>query len=117
MPRDAAVVAYADVREIMISDVRQKIRRVVPAVGRMGSASSRTRPASTSNPTSISVVASLQPLPDGKTAGLVVARGRFNEVKIEALMREHGAQVEDYNGKRVIENRQRAADRSAIRWR
>ena len=34
-------------------------------------------------------------------AGMVLARGRFDEVKIEALMREHGAHVEDYSGKRV----------------
>ena len=35
-------------------------------------------------------------------AGMVLARGRFDETKIEALMREHGAQVEDYNGKRLV---------------
>src|SRR5262249_45554223 len=35
-------------------------------------------------------------------AGMVLARGRFNETKIESLMREHGAQVEDYRGKRLI---------------
>ena len=35
-------------------------------------------------------------------AGMVLARGRFDAVKIEALMREHGAQVEDYKGKRLI---------------
>ena len=29
-----------------------------------------------------------------KGAGMVLARGRFDQVKIEALMREHGAQVE-----------------------
>lgn len=33
---------------------------------------------------------------------MVLARGRFNETKIEALMREHGAGVEDYRGKRLI---------------
>ena len=33
---------------------------------------------------------------------MVLARGRFAEVKIEALMREHGAQVELYKGKRLI---------------
>jgi hypothetical protein len=49
-----------------------------------------------------SVVASLQPQPDGSTGGLVIARGRFSDVKIEALMREHGAQVEEYNGNRII---------------
>jgi hypothetical protein len=35
-------------------------------------------------------------------AGLVLARGRFDETKIEALMREHGAHVETYNGKRLV---------------
>ena len=34
--------------------------------------------------------------------GLVVARGVFDAVKIEALMREHGAQVQEYKGKRLI---------------
>ena len=35
-------------------------------------------------------------------SGLVLARGVFDDVKIEALMREHGAQVQDYKGKRLI---------------
>ena len=34
--------------------------------------------------------------------GLILARGRFNDVKIESLMREHGATVEDYKGVRMI---------------
>jgi hypothetical protein len=33
---------------------------------------------------------------------MVLARGRFDVVKIEALMREHGAQVESYKGKRLV---------------
>ena len=103
IPRDAAIVAYADVREIMTSEVREKILRAVqlPANGQ----------AQFQDQTGINIesdidraVASLQQLADGTTAGLVIARGRFNEVKIEALMREHGAQVQDYNGKRLIEN-------------
>ncbi len=41
---------------------------------------------------------------DGSTpgAGLVLARGTFDEGKIEALMREHGARVESYKNKRLI---------------
>ncbi len=34
--------------------------------------------------------------------GVVLARGRFDEVKIEGLMREHGARVDVYKGKRLI---------------
>ena len=103
VPRDAAIVAYADVREIMTSDVRQKIRRAVPLPGN-GQAQFQDQTGINIESDIDRVVASLQPHADGTTAGLVLARGRFNDVKIEALMREHGAQVEEYNGKRVIEN-------------
>jgi hypothetical protein len=88
----------------MTSDVRQKIRRVVPAPG-VGQAQFEDQTGINIESDIDRVVASLQPLAGGTMAGLVIARGRFNEVKIEGLMREHGAQVEDYNGKRVIENR------------
>jgi hypothetical protein len=33
---------------------------------------------------------------------LVVARGRFDQVRIEGLVREHGGEVSDYQGVRVI---------------
>jgi hypothetical protein len=105
VPRDAAVVAYADVREIMLSDVRQKLRRVVPSGAPGGTDGQRQFREQTGIDIESDidhVVASLQPRPDGKMAGLVVARGRFSDVKIEALMRQHGGQVADYAGKRVI---------------
>ena len=98
VPRDAAVVAYANVHEIMTSELRQKLRRAIPDARRTASRSSRTRPASTSKPTSTRVVACLSPDAGGAKpsgAGMVLARGRFDEAKIEALMREHGAHVED----------------------
>src|SRR5256884_5541915 len=93
IPRDAAIVAYADVREIMTSEVRQKIRRAIPLPGN-GQAQFQDETGINIESDIDRVVASLQQLADGTTAGLVVARGRFNDVKIEALMREHGAQVE-----------------------
>jgi hypothetical protein len=116
LPRDAAVLAYADVRDIMTAEVRQKIRRAVPLPGN-GQARFQDQTGINIESDIDRVVASLQPLADGTTAGLVVARGRFNDVKIEALMREHGAQVEDYNGKRLIENHdvpQQAGDTLAL---
>jgi hypothetical protein len=102
VPRDAAVVAYAQVREIMISDVRQRIRRIVPPGAENGQRQFQDQTGIDIESDIDHVVASLQPRPDGQMAGLVVARGRFSDVKIEALMREHGAEVEEYNGKRVI---------------
>lgn len=103
VPRNATVIAYADVREIMTSDVRQRIRRAVP-IPENGQHQFLEQTGIDIESDIDRVVASLQPTSDGETAGLVLARGRFSDVKIEALMREHGAQVVDYNGKRLIEH-------------
>jgi hypothetical protein len=99
--RDASVVAFANVREIMTSDVWQRVRRQssFPDYGQ--------RPFEDQTGIDIEsdidyVIASLRPRPEGDTAGLVVARGRFSDVKIEAFMRERGASVEEHNGRRVI---------------
>ena len=100
VPRDAAVVAYADVRDVMTSQLRQKVHHAVPENGQR----------EFENQTGINietdidhVVACVNPGRDGANgAGMVLARGRFNDTKIEALMRQHGARVESYNGKRLI---------------
>ena len=47
------IVAYADVREVMASELRQKVRRPCRHQENGGGASSRRRPASMSRPTSI----------------------------------------------------------------
>ena len=105
VPRDAAVVAYADVREIMTSEVRQKLRQRHARAD--GTASSEFEDQTGINiETDIDrVVACLAARRAGaarRARAWSLARGRFNDVKIEALMREHGAEVEDYNGKRLI---------------
>jgi hypothetical protein len=104
VPRDASVIAFANVHEIMTSELRQKLRRALPM--------QENGQKEFENQTSINietdvdtVVACVHPDPGSTNmpgAGMVLARGRFDEVKIESLMREHGAHVEDYNGKRVI---------------
>jgi hypothetical protein len=103
VPRDAAAIAFADVHEIMTSELRQKMRQALPQ--------HENGQQEILNQTGINIetdvdriVACLYPPRDSVTkgAGMVLARGRFDEVKIEASMREHGAHVEDYNGKRLI---------------
>ena len=101
VPRDAAVLAYADVREIMASEVHQRMRRAVPA-SQSGQRQFLEQTGIDIESDIDHVVAYLVPHAGGSTAGLVLARGRFSDVKIEALMREHGAHVEDYGGKRLI---------------
>jgi hypothetical protein len=105
VPRNATVVAYAEVRDIMTSDLRQKLRHAipVPAEGQR----------ELEEHTGINIETDIDRIvacavADGSNSrnlpgsGMVLARGRFNETKIESLMREHGAQVEEYRGKRLV---------------
>ncbi|MBI3492051.1 MAG: hypothetical protein HY047_09755 [Acidobacteria bacterium] len=104
IPRDATVIAFANVQEVMNSELRQKIRRVVP-MQENGQREFENQTGINIETDIDRVVASLNPDPDSTNvpgAGMVLARGRFDEVKIEALMRDHGAQVEDYKTKRLI---------------
>lgn len=105
VPSDAALVAYANVHEIMTSDLRQKIRTNFP---RQSDGQHEFQDQTGINiETDIDyVVAAVVPRGEltGRAPGsaMVLARGRFDQVRIEALMREHGAHVEDYKGSRLI---------------
>ena len=48
------------------------------------------------------VVAFMEPNQTERYSGMVLATGRFDVTRLEALAREHGGQVEDYKGKRLI---------------
>jgi hypothetical protein len=103
VPRDAAVIAFANVQEVMASDLRQKLHKAIP-FQEDGQREFEERTGINVQTDIDRVVACMNPGSGGDTrgGGMVLARGRFDEVKIEALMREHGAQVEDYKGKRLI---------------
>jgi hypothetical protein len=96
VPRSATLVAYADVNEVMTSTLRERLRLILPE---KPSGQNELQEATGINvETDIDrVVAALAP-----DSGLVLARGRFDTVRIESLMREHGASVEDYKGVRLI---------------
>jgi hypothetical protein len=104
VPRDAVVIAFANVHEIMTSDLRQKLHHALP-IPQNGQQELQNQTGINLETDVDRVVACARP-EAGSTnmpgAGMVLARGRFDEVKIEALMREHGAHVEDYSGKRLI---------------
>ena len=104
VPRDASVIAFANVREIMASELRQKLRRAIP-MQENGQQELESQTGINLETDIDTVVACLSPDAGGANApgaGMVLARGRFDETKIEALMREHSAHVESYNGKRLI---------------
>jgi len=102
VPSQVAVVAYADVRAVMTSELRQRIHEAAP-VPETGQQEFENKTGINIETDIDHVVACLEPGPQGDNGeGLLLARGRFNDAKIESLMRAHGAMVEDYHGKRLI---------------
>jgi hypothetical protein len=104
VPRDATVVAFADVREVMASELRQKLHSAIP-VPVEGRKDFEDKTGINIETDIDRIVACLHPDRESTNspgAGMILARGRFNETKIESLMREHGAHVEDYHGNRLI---------------
>jgi hypothetical protein len=101
VPADATLVAYADVRQIMDSDLRARLKEAMP----MHEEGQREFQAHTGIDVERDidyVVAALSSISGQKPAPLVVARGRFNDTQLETLAREHGGAVEDYKGKRIV---------------
>ena len=103
VPADARFVAYANVRDVMSSELRRKLTELQPGTN--------AGPEQFKEHTGIDletdidyIVASAWGMGD-PTEGeppLVLARGRFDEVRIEGLVRDQGGVVEDYNGSRLL---------------
>jgi hypothetical protein len=104
VPSDAAVVAYANVREVMDSDFRKRFKSLEPSQEQRNEFEEKT--GLNFEQDVDSVVAAVMPK-DGMAnnpAGsfLILARARYQAARLEALALEHGAQVSDYQGKRFI---------------
>jgi hypothetical protein len=100
VPADATVVAYANVGEVMASQIRQKMKQVVP--GEQGQQEFQQHTGIDIERDIDYVVAAITSAAPENANGLVVARGRFNTTQLETLAREHGGVVEDYKGKRLV---------------
>jgi hypothetical protein len=113
VPSDARVLAYADVRDIMNSEVRRKVQEAQQKA-RAGSTPPEDGIARFKQETGIDletdvdhvVAASDQTLQAGRGRPLLLARGAFDAVNIEGLIeglvRQHGGQAEDYKGKQLF---------------
>jgi hypothetical protein len=102
LPGDAAVVAYANVRDVMNSELRQRLRKF-EGVTDEGRSEFKTRTGIDIEQDIDHVVACMgTPGPDAERTGLVVVTGRFDTSKIEALALEHGGKTEQYKGTRLL---------------
>jgi hypothetical protein len=103
IPSTASVVGYVEVREIMASDLRRRLTKAIQTEAQENSRRQFQELTGINFETDIErVVGCFDSQSSASNSGLVLARGLFDPVKIEALMREHGAQVQDYKGKRLI---------------
>ena len=104
VPRNATVVAFANVHEIMTSELRQKLHSVLPTEPQ-GQREFQEH-TGINLETDVDRIVACAGANAGTAgihgAGMVLARGRFDEVRIESLLREHGATVETYSDKRLI---------------
>jgi hypothetical protein len=114
VPAEAAVVAYADVRNVMNSEFRQRFRRLEPSTRERDEFEQATgldieRDIDSVVAAFIPEAGASQSHPE--RSGLVLARGRFEAARLEALALERGGQVEDYKGKRLLTHREGSAGR------
>jgi hypothetical protein len=100
LPSDAAAVGYANVREIMTSDFRQKLRQVLPT----GEELDKFK-----NELGVDIERDIDTVAAAYLGGLpalgqavVIVRGRFNRDQIESVATRHGGLAEDYRGKRLL---------------
>ena len=100
VPHDSRLVAFANVREVMSSDLRRKLQALQPdSAARTNDFEART---------GINIESDVDVIVAAIGAGtemgppLVLARGRFDAVRIEGLMREQGGEAQDYKGTRLV---------------
>jgi hypothetical protein len=113
VPREAALVAYANVREVMASDLRQRLRRFETPGSSNAQAEFERRTGIDIERDLDRVVACVMPPKAGASdeAALVLARGRFDFARLERLAREHGGRVEEYKGRRVVSHPPESGER------
>jgi hypothetical protein len=106
VPGNATVVAYANVREVMMSDLRRRLKEYAPQAQANGQEAFQRETGIDIENDIDRVVACATP--DGATQenrhgfGLVLASGRFNDTRLEGLARDKGAVVEQYREKRIL---------------
>lgn len=112
VPDTARMVAYADMRQLMRSEFRGKLRQLQPgAAPNANGLEARTGINVEEDIDRVLVASSgFTTGADRKDDSLLVARGRFDAARIEGLLRGQGAQVEQYRGKRLLSLKDASSD-------
>ena len=106
VPADATLVAYANVRQIMDSQFRERFRQFEPDTRERDEFEAKTGVNIDSDINSVVAVLTPGAVHTSPHKGmLILARGRFEQELLEDLALKHGGRVEDYNGKRLLIHR------------
>ncbi|HET9360199.1 MAG TPA: hypothetical protein VFO58_10625 [Vicinamibacterales bacterium] len=102
VPRDVQFLAFANVRNVMDSELRRKLTELKPDVE--NGADQLKQHTGIDVRTDIDSVLATWLSPPGGEGGppLVIARGRFDDAQIESLITAQGGRAEDYKGKRLL---------------
>ncbi|HEX5069135.1 MAG TPA: hypothetical protein VFV78_02880 [Vicinamibacterales bacterium] len=100
LPAGAAAVGFADVRAIMNSEFRQKLRQVLPTGEELNHF--KTELGVDIEHDIDTVAAAYLGGPTPFSGAVVIVRGRFNDVNIETIATQHGAVAEQYKNVRVL---------------
>ena len=101
IPPDATLVAFADVREIMDSGVRQKLLKLSPDAD-SGADQFQAETGIDIQRDVNRIVAAVSGTDPSNARPLILARGVFDTARIEASIRAKGGTVEQYNRQRLI---------------
>lgn len=102
VPADARLVAYADFQDLAHSEFRRVFLQHHGEPKGVGQLESRTGINPERDIDSLVVFLAGLPAEAGHDQTAVLARGRFDVVRIEGLMREHNGEPIDYKGKRLV---------------
>lgn len=102
VPSDAAVVAYANVKDVMTSQFRQSLKGVMPDADKQGQHDFEQETGIDVEKDIHHVVACLSANGSDQPSGFVMLRGNFNDGRLESLARAHGATVEQFQGMRLL---------------
>ncbi len=102
VPADAKVLAFADVRQVMDSELRQKLMQFEP--GSANGADQLQQETGIDLRTDVDrVVASMSGEGGaGNQRPLLIVRGRFDFSRIESLVRQKGAEASEHQGTRLL---------------
>jgi hypothetical protein len=99
VPADASAVAFADVKTIMASEFRQKLREMMPTGADKGRLLSET---GIDIEHDIDTVVAAAGAKGSARGPLILLRGRFDAARIEQLAKDHGATAEQYRGESLL---------------